>query len=228
MSGWPRAACLDWNSTMPTILEETKISLERVDLRQRSPIARPVTKRGHLAEPSRFSGIHLSGILRYIALESGLMRALADLDEEEMPLRMALGLAWEEFAVSLYPEIDWQPGELIEQGIAMTCDGISSMWSPLPAPAPCLEEFKLTWKKIRNGADFLDEWYWMHQGRGYLWGYGFTLCRWHVCFVNGDYRGSGPIYMRYLVQFSDEEIAKTGKMLLANKERAVNKGYAEK
>jgi hypothetical protein len=207
---------------MPIILDETKISLERTDLRSRSPIARPMTKKGHLVEPTRSSGIHLSGILRYVALEGGLMRALADLDEEEMPLRMALGLAWEEFAVSLYPEIDWQPGELIEEGIAMTCDGISSYQD-----APCLEEFKLTWKKVREGRDFVDEWYWMHQGRGYLWGYGFRFCRWHVAFINGDYRGSGPIYMRYLLQFSDEEIEKTGKMLLANKQRAIAKGYAE-
>lgn len=211
---------------MPVIHEATEIKLERVDLGKRVPIARPVRK-GQLVEPPRFAGIHLSGILRYVALAGGLMRALQDLDEEELPLRMALGHAWEEFAVSMYPEIDWQPGELIEEGIAMTCDGISSIWAPLPAPAPCLEEFKLTWKKVRSAEEMLDEWYWQQQGRGYCWGYGFNVVRWHCCYVNGDYRGSGPIYMRYLIEFSDSEVEKTGKMLLVNKERAVAKGYSE-
>jgi len=216
------------------ILEETEVALERADLNRRSPIARTITKLGKLHEPKRTKGIHASGILRYVVIESGMMKVLAQMDEEDFPLRMALGLAWEEFAVSLYPEIHWQPGECIEQGIVMTCDGHSLYVEEDPIDggtnvhALCIEEFKLTWKKRRDAETFTrDEWHWLQQGRGYCWGYGAHLVRWHVCYVMGDYKGGGPVYMRYLIQFDDRDLETTGRMLIGNREKAVEKGYCE-
>jgi hypothetical protein len=216
---------------VPIIHEETEVLLDRGDLHNRYPIARPVSRRGRLAEPKRTAGIHLSGILYYLAKEGGLFKNIEeDRNDEELPLRMAMGLAWEEFAASLYPNMDWQPGEHSHEGIVMTCDGISSLpISPdLVTETPCLNEFKLTWKKTRTAEELLqNEWYWMHQGRGYCWGYDFRFVRWHICYANGDYRGKGPKYMRYLIQFSDEEIEKTGNMIRLNKQRAIEKGYSE-
>jgi hypothetical protein len=192
--------------------------------------------------------MHLSGVLRYVATESGILKAIADIDEEALPLRMALGLAWEEFAVSMYPEVDWQPGEIVVDGIAMNCDGLSEnpKYPQLDAayqqfmqqadqalpvvvrPATQLDEFKLTWKKAKTAQDLLrDEWYWLQQGRGYCWGYEANLVRWHVCYVNGDYRGSGPIYKRYLIHFSDAEVESTQKMIQKNRAAAEEKGHAE-
>lgn len=212
---------------MPKLLEETTIDLDRADLLSRSPIARPVSSRGRLIEPVRTKGIHLSGVLRYVAIESGLMKVAESIQEELLPLRMALGLAWEEFAVSLYPEIHWQPGEISPEGIAMTCDG-HSYSEDQGHFRLCLEEFKLTWKKVRTGDELLrDEWYWMQQGRGYCWGYDARLIHWHVCYVNGDYRGSGPIYKRYLVELSDQDVESTRSLIFKNKDRAIAKGYAE-
>ena len=205
------------------ILEETEVALEFADLNRRSPIARPITKRGNLHEPKRTKGIHLSGILRYVVIESGMLKVLSAMDEEALPLRMALGLAWEEFAVSLYPEVHWQPGEAVEQQIVMTCDGHSQRDDEL-----VIEEFKLTWKKRKDAESFVrDEWHWLQQGRGYCWGYGARLVRWHVCYVMGDYRGSGPVYMRYLIQFDDRDLETTGRMLIGNREKAAEKGYCE-
>lgn len=219
---------------MPKLLEETIITLDRADLLSRSPIDKPVNSRGRLHAAPRSSGMHLSGVLRYIAVEGGLFKNIQeDIDAEELPVRMALGLAWEEFAVSLYPEIAWQPGETEKNGIHMTCDGIGFHKQPDPArkgltvKVPCLEEFKLTWKKVRTGEEMLHEWYWMQQGRGYCWGYDIGFVRWHVCYINGDYRGSGPIYKRYLVSFSDLDVESTRNMIVANTERAKKKGHAE-
>jgi hypothetical protein len=229
---------------MPTILEETDVSLERVDLNSRSPIHKNVNQRGRVVESTRAKGMHLSGVLRYVAVESGLLKVAQEIDEEELPLRMALGLAWEEFAVSLYPEIDWQPGEVTEDGIAMNCDGLSQNikypsvnltgWQQHDPServqfhsSTQLEEFKLTWKKIRSGQEMLQEWYWMQQGRGYCWGYDARLVRWHVCYLNGDYRGSGPIYRRYLIQFSNAEVDSTRRMIEKHKDAAEQAGHAE-
>lgn len=217
---------------MPSIIEESQIDLQRMDLSRRSPIAKTISRGVHV-EPERASGVHLSGVLRYVAVTSGLLKEVGEIDEEAMPLRMALGLAWEEFAVSLYPEIEWQPGEMITDGIAMNCDGHSCCEKYPVRPAGtltteaslCLEEFKLTWKKAKSAEELLKEqWYWMQQGRGYCWGYDARLVRWHVCFVNGDYRGSGPVYRRYLIQFSDADVESTRKMVMKYSIRAKAEG----
>lgn len=212
---------------MPQLLEETTVSLERFDLHSRSPISRP-TKSGRLVEPKRTKGIHLSGVLKYILIESGILKNWRDqLEEEELPLRMALGLAWEEFAASLYPEIYWQPGETSADGIVMTCDGHNT-YQMEDNEVLGLEEFKLTWKKAKTGEELInDQWYWMQQARGYCWGYDARIVRWHICFVNGDYRGSGPIYKRYVVLFTDKDVESTRRMILNNTTRAIEKGYCE-
>ena len=159
---------------MPKVLEELEVRLDRLDLEQRQVIGQR-SSAGRIDTPTRGAGIHLSGILRYLAEVSGILKAIQDIDAERLPLRMALGLAWEEFAASLYPCMIWQPGQIQPQGIWMTCDGLSEIAhqppvadaSPLGA-SPCIEEFKLTWKKTHaNGLDLLkDEWYWIQQAKG--------------------------------------------------------------
>ena len=91
---------------MPTLIDESVVSLEFVDLTARQPIARPTKPL------SRAPGVHQSGIIKYIAEKIGKLKPGEPL-EEEMPTLIALGYAWEEFAVSLYPEIVWQPGERV-------------------------------------------------------------------------------------------------------------------
>jgi hypothetical protein len=209
---------------VPEILEETTVEIDRVDLCARSPIVRPVSKKGRIVEPARTPGIHLSGVLRYIAIEGGLFKNIeTDINEERLPLRMALGLAWEEFVVSLYVDIAWQPGERLVDGISMTCDGLSQS-----NDEPLLSEFKLTWKKVCTAEELVrEQWYWMQQGKGYCWGYEARLVQWHVCFVNGNYKNSGPIYKRYLIAFTAADVESTRRMVLSNADRAKNKGYAE-
>lgn len=208
---------------MAVILGEEQIAFERRDLLLRSPIVRA---RAESAAVRRSEGIHLSGVLRYIALEGGLMRRAAEqIEEDELPTRMALGIAWEEFGASLIPAMYWQPGEVYDSGVYMNCDGITAG----PDWEIVIEEFKLTWRKARVAAEVLsDEWYWMQQGRGYCLGYSATEVRYHVLYVNGDYRGSGPLYRTYRIRFDESELQSTRRMLLANRERAIGKGYAER
>jgi hypothetical protein len=174
-------------------------------------------------EPERTKGMHLSGVLRYIAITTGLLKIAQAIAEEELPLRMALGFAWEEFASTLYPHLIYQPGEITEAGVIMTCDGHSILDDRF-----AIEEFKCTWKKVRTGNELIrEEWYWGHQGRGYCWGYDARFVRWHILYINGHYRGGGPVYMRYLVEFSDREVESTRNMVLKNAARAAEKGYME-
>lgn len=202
---------------MPEILEYATVHLQRQDLHDRAPLTRPATP------SARATGIHLSGILRYLVRESGLIRYQDQLDEEDLPLRMALGIAWEEFAASLYHDVLWQPGEVCESDIYMNCDGLSQVPGGIR-----VEEFKLSWRKSKTAEELLsEEWYWLQQIRGYCWGYNAREVRLHACWINGDYRGSGPLYNRYTLRFKDSEVDTTRSMLLANLPRAIEKGYAE-
>lgn len=218
---------------MPTLLDERVITLEFDDLSRRRPIARPTIP------PRRADGLHQSGILAYIARKIGKLKPGEKL-EEDMPTIFALGFAWEEWAVSLYPEIEWQPGERTVDGISVNCDGRSNCRVPLSdIPGSLLndgctemtetqiEEFKFTFKACRTGPEFLSEWMWMHQGREYCYQYWARRERWHVMHVRGDYKSFGPVYKTYTVGFTDAEVGQTHQMLLTNMEAARAEGMEE-
>jgi hypothetical protein len=208
---------------MPTLLEETQITLDRVDLLNRVPVTHPRVVKGKIQPPERAKGIHLSGILSYVAITSKMVDWAKQAEEEQLKLRMALGFAWEEFCISLYPGAVWQPGQITANNVAMNCDGQSLLNDELID-----EEFKLTWIKRRTGAEVMRErWYWMCQAKGYGAGYGVLKTRLHICYVNGDYKPMEPIYMRYLIEFSQKEIDDNWKMITMNRDRAKEAGYGE-
>lgn len=202
---------------MPTILEQTDVELTRSDLEHRTP---------HIAtKPAkRKRGCHVSNVLRYIAVEAGNKTWAKDLEDDELPLRMALGLMWEEFAVTLYPKTVWQPDEMECDGLIMNIDGFTTQVDGTST----IEEFKFTAKKVKSAEEFLhDEWAWLHTARAYCYGWDTNITRFHVGHYMGDYRGSGPIYRRYAFQFTEAEIYLTWAMLQKNRQRAIEKGYAE-
>lgn len=210
---------------MPTLIEETEVRLEMTDLNRRVRISSVGnglggTLRGD-AEP-RSSGVHLSGVLRYIAVKLKILEPGGRI-EDELPLLPALGFAWEEFAVSLYPEIDHQPGEVCLDDIYMNCDGLGVRDDQM-----IVEEFKYTRKKKPgSGTDILTDkknWLWLKQLQGYCCGYGATTARLHICYANGDcsWGDAGqPTYMRYVIEFEPDELASMWRMVQANK------GFAE-
>lgn len=202
-------------SAMPVLLDERIITLEFADLHHRSPIVRPTQP------PTRDPGMHQSDILAYIARNIGELKPGEPL-EEDMPWRMALGVMWEEFYFSLIPESDWQPGEIVQDGIAVNCDGITSAEciSINPWGENLIEETKCTEKKVKTGEEFLAEWMWMHQGRAYGETYSPEIVRWSIMYYRGNYAGSGPICKQYTVRFSPREIKQTWQMLLKNKQAA--------
>lgn len=208
---------------MPILLEEVEVKLDRADLLSRAPVV-------HRPPAPRSPGMHLSGVLRYVLTTSrmpGWRRYMSDLDADEglLPLIWAVGIMWEEFCISLYPETIWQPGET-SFGIPpvwMTCDGLipsgecRSLWS--------IDEFKYTSCKRKTGVEFLRDWLKMQQGLGYCAGYGADTVRWHVLW---NYQPWAPQYVRYLVRFTQAEIDGCKRMVLGNREGAEKAGYGEK
>lgn len=194
---------------MPKLISETEIKLEWTDIEAMVPKVR-------VDSGQRSSGVHLSGVIRYVLQTAGLL----DPDDltDEMPLRMAVGMAWEAFVVGLWPELVWQPGEQCKDAIYGSPDGITG---------DCLEEFKATWKSRLERSELkgvrppdrkiTEQRMWMLQLAGYCWMMGLRRARIHVLWVMGDYRGSGPQYFTYLVEFSDSELERVwNNMILPN------------
>lgn len=215
---------------MPTLLEQTEVHLEWTDIAKRVRHPAPPT---HVRAP----GTHLSGILRAIAIESGILKvyapqnvdstqrggSAADLDEDIMPLRMIMGMAVEEYFAGFYPDMQWQPGELERDGIFGNPDGITL--NPLlnGGGSVMVDEFKATWKSefTYGGKQFLSNWMWMRQGMGYCAMLGTRWVRFHIVWMNGDYRPPQPRYYRYLVEFTQKEIDNAWNLNLRNKHKAV-------
>lgn len=209
---------------MPRLIEETEIHIEWTDIDKLVPKERVYTG-------ARSSGVHLSGVIKYVLTTAGLLDAddLTDI----MPLRMAVGMAWEAFAVGLWPDLIWQPGECRRDGIVGSPDGISRVpVGAFPPQEMVLEEFKATWKSRLERSEargvrppdrkITDQRMWMLQLAGYCHMLGLTRARLHVLWVNGDYRQSGPQYFTYLIEFTPQELERTwNNMILPNIEGAV-------
>ena len=209
---------------MPTLLSETDVKLERADMLKRVILAHRVSRYGYIVPPSRKPGLHLSGLLKYVAAKSRISDRLTEIADEEHPWRWALGQAWEEFAASLYPEMVWQPGEL-DDPLVMNCDGLSSELDDVDSSYAVVDEFKHNRSRKYSGADLIrKKWLWMRQGLGYCLGYGPRVVRWHVM---STMEFPDPVYTKYLVRFSEEEVDGMRRMIEMNREGAIREGFAE-
>jgi len=190
------------------------------------------------AQP-RTSGVHLSSILRRMALAAGKLPAkyansgLAELMRTTpythagfcAPLcKAAFGMAWEDW---IAPHVSqWakgmihQPGELIRDDIRGTPDGISFD----DHGHPIVHEFKFTYKSASRNIE--EEWLWLAQICGYCaivttyFGEPCTQAYLHVAYAMGDYtrsETSGPCYRIYAITLSLEEIERAWQEIVANK-----------
>lgn len=187
---------------MPTLISQNETNIEWTDIERRVHHKRPKLKRSN--------GVHISGIIKHILTTTGYFTKedASDL----MPLRMALGMAFEDWIVGLWPAMKWQPGEKKLDGIFASPDGLTG---------DCLEEFKCTWKSIHTRPDILKEKVWMWQLAAYCKMMKLTRARLHVFWVNGSYRPPAPVYMIYELQFTQAELDQFWtNVILKNKDAA--------
>jgi hypothetical protein len=182
----------------------------------------------------RTPGVHLSGVIRWIAIQMGVLtpddRDCTDDRNEigqavqrfplEARLKMAVGLAWEDWLSSQYPDVMYHPGEMELDGILMTPDGLH--------PNETLYEFKVTWKSafklFNEGYDHKSFWMWRAQNMGYLKALGWRKVRQCILYVNGDYRGSLPQFVELDVEYTQEEIDDNWRLMLKHKHQAEKEG----
>lgn len=205
---------------MAKILDITEIKLDWSDLNVRVEHVREQHKRS--------KGVHVSGVLKYVAQEMKILKPRAEDEIDEMPMVVAAGFAMEGLLSGLYPHMMWQPGEVKRQGIVGSPDGVSmlSITEGRGIADTVIEEFKLTYKSLRTrvGDAILNEWLWMEQMKAYCNMYVDrpVHARLHVWFACGDYQYPlKPRYMRYLIEFGRQELANNWSLLQKYKSFAI-------
>ncbi len=177
----------------------------------------------------RSVGVHVSGIIRCIATEHGILKSewaeelsLVDVRVIEDPvavLRICVGLAWEEWYIPqilgpIFDAVD-HPREMEVDGIYCTHDAESLSFGPESLSVIITDrrmrlaghEVKATWKSTRTVGDLSTQWMWITQMKAYCKCIGTTLFYMHTLFLCGDYTYPiKPILKHWEIEFTQEEI----------------------
>lgn len=179
----------------------------------------------------RSEGVHLSGLLRSMAVEYGFLDKQwaedlklvevagsgeawwAALDEDSR-IRMSIGLAWESWYLPQLPNVLHQPGEMCVEGIYMTHDGQSLdvvMTEKRRKHILAIHEVKTTSKSINTVADLNifnhKNWMWLTQTACYCFAAQTVMAYLHILYLYGDYsRPLRPKLHVWKLEFTDEEL----------------------
>lgn len=176
----------------------------------------------------RSEGVHLSGVTRCIAGEAGILKpeycedlSLVDVSQEAWwesldpvnQLRIAIGLAWEQWYAKVLAEtmgVIFHAGERQRDGIYMTPDGESLDMIHVDRATyhvQCLHELKATYKSIKTVGDLYSQWMWLAQMKGYCKGLDTLYAYLHVLFLCGDYSFPiRPVLKVWRIEFTRDEI----------------------
>ncbi len=107
-----------------------------------------------------------------------------------------------------YPDRYLRPGEISLDGITGTPD----LWDVIDWATL---EIKLTWASSRRAEDIEDPWFWRYwaQLKSYSHMAGQTTGRLAICFINGDWKESGPQAMLWEDTWSAEELQENWEMI---------------
>jgi hypothetical protein len=186
---------------------------------------------------NRSPGVHVSGIIRCIATEAGLLNAntVEELSLIEVipstrfldpvvALRVSIGLAWESWYIPniLGPEgvVD-HPGEWECDGIYMSPDGeevATIVVDRKPKHVIKVHEVKATYKSTNTVGeteeDLHAQFLWMAQLKAYCRGANTRWADLHVLFLNGDYKYPlQPRKKRFRLEFEQYEIDENWELL---------------
>jgi hypothetical protein len=189
----------------------------------------------HPGGPPRTEGIHLSKVIRAIALESNILdkKYMDGLELEEVTgqseewwkaldpgslTRICIGLAWDAWYLpNLGMEVVPAPGEMDVDGIYMTPDGesldIIRVGNDINHEL-AIHEVKATYKSTNTVGDMSTQWMWLTQMKGYCKGAGCRVGYMHPLHLCGDYKYPitpqiGPHKGRnscFRIEFTQEEI----------------------
>lgn len=177
------------------------------------------------SDTPRAAGVHASGIIRSIAIEMGILKGeftddakslvdIREITDETAILRMAIGLAWEEFYIGkilVLEGVSKHPGEMNLDEVSMNPDGESiETWTHIkgkPKTVLVIHEVKATYKSTNRVAEAEKEWMWLTQLKCYCKAAKTRYGRLHVLFLCGDYKMPiRPLIKRWDIEFSQKDL----------------------
>lgn len=180
----------------------------------------------------RSQGVHLSSLIRCIALEIGALDAkwaddmslvdVREITDPESVLRISIGFAWEQWFIPQLRDVVDHPGEYQVDGIFMTPDGetlTTILTQTGLRTGIAVVEVKATYKSVKTVAprlvtldpsdpeDLETQWMWISQCQGYCKALGSRIAFIYVFFICGDYTFPiSPQLLCWRVEFTQEEI----------------------
>lgn len=180
----------------------------------------------------RAPGLHMTNVLRYIMKKTDSIKTAEGWD---MRIAAEVGFIWEDllsliFATRMLEAQDCnRPGEIIQDSIICSPDGwgLDPGWSAPdlvidPGQELIIEEYKCTWRSINKLPH--EYWYWMAQCKGYCKVLNCQTVIMRILYLNGNYKGSGPLYREVRITFTQEEIDSNWDMILVNAEEMRKEG----
>ena len=163
---------------------------------------------------TRSKGIHLSDLVRVLALKFGHLKPEYE-NAEINPELISLGRAWEDYIGPRHKDMLYHPGEKYVDKVYGTCDGISFTG---PGEQLRVHEIKLTWLSSKHPVE--DKWMWLTQIMGYCYMWETRWARLHRYHVMGkyDYDTTCQRYFVDDIEFTKREIDENWRMLMGAKQ----------
>lgn len=166
-------------------------------------------KRPEGVDPIRTEGVHLTDVIRSLMEDSGIQKTMSGSFWRPDQLNFAgeTGFMWEDLLSNVLKErLPCRLGEVELDGILCSPDGIE-----MEEHGPILSEYKVVWSSSnRNPAD---NWKWMAQVKGYCKVLELDKVKMYILYLNGDWKGGGPQYKGFMIEFSQLEIDENWEML---------------
>jgi len=159
------------------------------------PFPETVFRQSH----SRSAGIHLSEIIRDME-ETLYPDRFRNTTGWDLNCAAQVGVFWETVLEAAYQDMfALDVGEVELDGITGTPDGIN-----FDSDGAYVEEYKVTWKSSVN--DPVGIFKYRMQGLGYCKLLGVNRVLYRILHLMGDYKGSGPQYRVWMVEWEDWEV----------------------
>jgi len=178
----------------------------------------------------RSKGIHQSRIVKLMAQEAGVLKTelvedwsliepgdLGSIADPEVLLRIAIGLAWEEWYIrtQMLNCVD-HPEEFEYEGIYMSMDAEEMaviMFNRVKALRYIVHEIKATYKSVKTVGmlqsveELKKNWMWLAQLKNYCKAKGTRWGCLHVLFICGNYKPAfKPQLRKFCIEFTQEEL----------------------
>lgn len=156
----------------------------------------------------RQPGIHVSDVIKYLRDTIG---KTAKWEKSELETSAQLGRIWETVVARLIADATLDSQRVVRPG-QLECDGIIGSPDGIDLEDAAVIEYKCTWRSARHRIESEFPYYWW-QIKSYCHMANCSVARLYVLFINGDYKGTGPVVKAWEMKFTNTELKSNWDMI---------------